>query len=381
MLYHFRGIKQAVLLLLYIGIFVTGCKKIDIGTDTLKTSTLTILSPGTPSLGGIRLQCNSSLSSFGSNFTYGFCYALTGKPVIPGPAVASDNFSGGSFSASVSNLLFGKKYYVRAFVTNGATVTYSNLDSILVPEFNVINQVKDITARSVDIVLHSEAAPSDTVTQRGICYGSTSNPTIDNFTIFLSSLDTGFTTLHISDSLKPGLTYYLRPVVIAGQQVYYGIQQTVKIAGYKGGSGGYVFFDKGDTTSGWRYLEAVADTSLLSGNSWGCPGTDIITGTTPGTGYTNTEAIIAACNATGTAAAACRGITKNGKTDWYLPALEEMQALYELKLAGLTEVSSRFLTSSQASAATCFVVDLGTGATLPLAKDDTSIAWPIRRFK
>jgi len=105
--------------------------------------------------------------------------------------------------------------------------------------------------------------------------------------------------------------------------------QTFEI-GDLGPAGGIVFYDKGNDSDGWRYLE-VAPKDL--GNAeWGLYGYDINgTDTRIGFGKRNTELIIAALNLrgeNGKAAQLCREYTLNGYDDWFLPSKDELDLIY-----------------------------------------------------
>jgi len=101
-----------------------------------------------------------------------------------------------------------------------------------------------------------------------------------------------------------------------------------------GPGGGYVFYDKGSYSNGWRYLEAAPASSEFTA-AWGlygiaCPGTsDGI-----GSGQANTTAIInllVANSESGKAAQLCDALTINGYNDWFLPSKDELNQMY-LKL-------------------------------------------------
>jgi len=101
-----------------------------------------------------------------------------------------------------------------------------------------------------------------------------------------------------------------------------------------GPGGGYIFYDKGSYSDGWRYLEAApASTEFMA--EWGlynipCPGTS----TDIGTGKANTAVILNLLNAngeTGKAAQLCNALTINGHSDWFLPSKDELNEMY-LKL-------------------------------------------------
>ncbi|WP_295794214.1 cadherin-like beta sandwich domain-containing protein [Mucilaginibacter sp.] len=71
----------------------------------------------------------------------------------------------------------------------------------------------------------------------------------------------------------------------------------------------------------------VSPTDVGNGLEWGCQGTSVSTSTAFGTGLANTNAIIAAC-AGSNAAQACRALSVNGFSDWYLPSKDEMTKFY-----------------------------------------------------
>jgi len=109
--------------------------------------------------------------------------------------------------------------------------------------------------------------------------------------------------------------------------------QVYKI-GDKGPAGGIVFYDKGNNSDGWRYME-VSPVDLGRTAKWfterlfnpkvSGAKNDI------GAGKRNTELILALCekkNETDTAAQRCRDYTLNGYKDWFLPSFDE---LYELR--------------------------------------------------
>ncbi len=110
--------------------------------------------------------------------------------------------------------------------------------------------------------------------------------------------------------------------------------------GDRGPAGGWVFYDKGNYDSGWRYLEAAPEDQGRT--KWGCYGKKVggALNTTIGTGKANTEAILRNCpeetqpkvflserrfNAA-RLAASYRG---GGKSDWYLPSKDELHEIYK----------------------------------------------------
>jgi len=105
-----------------------------------------------------------------------------------------------------------------------------------------------------------------------------------------------------------------------------------------GPASGYIFYDKGSYSDGWRYLESAPASSEFTA-PWGlynvvCPGT----GTGVGTGQANTTAIINILNAqneSNCAAQLCDALTINGYNDWFLPSKDELNLMYQrLRIGG-----------------------------------------------
>lgn len=103
-------------------------------------------------------------------------------------------------------------------------------------------------------------------------------------------------------------------------------ERTYKI-GDRGPAGGWIFYDKGDSTGGWRYFEAAPDDQGTA--IWGCLNVNEITGfeTEVGTGKINTERIIKQCNEEDTAAQLAVRYKGGGVTDWYLPSVGELRLM------------------------------------------------------
>jgi len=102
--------------------------------------------------------------------------------------------------------------------------------------------------------------------------------------------------------------------------------------GDRGPAGGWIFYDKGSKTDGWRYLEAAPKEAFFSAN-WGADGINI-SGTAQGigTGKRNTEIIVAFMRSNGengTAAQRCSELRFGGYNDWFLPSIDELDLIYK----------------------------------------------------
>ena len=132
-------------------------------------------------------------------------------------------------------------------------------------------------------------------------------------------------------------------------------QKIEVIIGSTGPAGGIVFYDKGEYTDGWRYLEAApadmnttlawaSSTFIGTGNRRSIDGTN----TAIGTGKQNT-ALILSVDANAPAAKACADYRGGGKDDWFLPSIDELSLMYlNLKVNNIGGFyRSNFWSSSQ----------------------------------
>jgi len=104
-----------------------------------------------------------------------------------------------------------------------------------------------------------------------------------------------------------------------------------------GPAGGYIFYDKGSYSDGWRYLEAAPVSTEWTDKEWGSNefgsygnwigGTE----TGIGTGQSNTTTIVTWLNShyeTGKAAQLCDALVYGGYSDWFLPSKDELHLMY-----------------------------------------------------
>lgn len=109
--------------------------------------------------------------------------------------------------------------------------------------------------------------------------------------------------------------------ICAGEKVY-------KLRS-KGSAGGWIFYDKGKYTDGWRYLEAAPEDQSKH-TIWGCSGDakSGANGTAIGTGKSNTRSALQNCGTVNSAARLCADYRGGGKNDWFLPSKDELNLMY-----------------------------------------------------
>ncbi|MDR1626304.1 MAG: caspase family protein [Spirochaetia bacterium] len=151
-----------------------------------------------------------------------------------------------------------------------------------------------------------------------------------------------------------------------------------------GPGGGIVFYDKGSSSGGWRYLEAAAQDAGEA--EWGLydKNTDAA-GTAVGDGKTNTRLILEALRRegeTGRAAQLCAAFEAGGFTDWFLPSKDELVLMYRnLKLKGLGNFGDRlYWSSSSLDAESVAGRNFGDGKLAAFYKDSPGRVRAVRAF-
>ncbi|MDR0709540.1 MAG: hypothetical protein LBF77_05695 [Spirochaetaceae bacterium] len=220
--------------------------------------------------------------------------------------------------------------------------------------------------------------------------GSTSiNIMVDNSAVGTFSYYVEITNNYTYTSPGTGTTsgtakksIYVARVVVVSSMSY--------SVGDTGPGGGIIFYvdSTGFTSNGvtCHYLEAAP--SDLSAVQWGKSGTFVgTTASAIGTGYANTQAIIAVLasnipdspSETGRAAQLAAAYNGGGLTDWFLPSQDELVALYQSGISGL---SSSIWSSTEIDATTAWSVgNVGSGvSSWNDSKTGTISFRPVRAF-
>ena len=115
----------------------------------------------------------------------GVCWNTTGTPTVS-DTYTMDGSNIGSYTSNITNLEHNTTYYVRAYATNakgvtayGEEVTFTTLDKLL-PTVTTATEVTDITVSKATCGGEVTFQGNVSVTERGICWNTTGNPTIEN---------------------------------------------------------------------------------------------------------------------------------------------------------------------------------------------------------
>lgn len=153
----------------------------------------------------------------------GVCWGTESNPSLTGNHT-SDGTGDGSFTSLITGLTSETQYFVRAYAVNSAGIEYGNEVT-----FSTLTQVSTIvTTTTVTSITTSTAISGGTVTSaanitiiaRGVCWSTSSNPTIDDshtsefpgVGVFISEIE----------GLSEATTYYVRAYATDNSGTIYG---------------------------------------------------------------------------------------------------------------------------------------------------------------
>ena len=154
----------------------------------------------------------------------GICWSINPNPTLLDSINANGNLNGNT-SLNLINLSPGTTYYVRAYATNGGGTAYGNqlvfTTGAALPTLSTLN-ASNITFNSAIVggnVTNDGGAP---VTQRGVCWSTTQNPTLANSSLIIGS---GLGSFNDTiTGLSGNTTYYVRAFATNSSGTAYGNQ-------------------------------------------------------------------------------------------------------------------------------------------------------------
>ena len=152
----------------------------------------------------------------------GFCWSMEQNPTIENDTTM--NGTGvGDFTGDITGLIGGITYYVRAYALNGIGLTYSEEKSFTTPAGLAVvttDSVKEITKVSATVYGNVAYTGGADVTEKGICWSTSANPTIADNTV-ADGTGTGLITGNIT-GLTAGTTYHARAYATNSEGTAYG---------------------------------------------------------------------------------------------------------------------------------------------------------------
>lgn len=234
------------------------------------------------------------------------------------------------------------------------------------------------------------------ITQRGVCWSTTANPTIANNRTN-DGTGSGSFTSNLS-GLSPNTTYYVKSYATNSKGTGYGNEMTFTTnnSNYNIGDtafGGIIFYLDNSKKHGLVFDYKISNQSFYA--SWdGDPlwvngsfvfRTTNATATNIGSGATNTNKIISALATppptNAYSANLCRNNTGSGYNDWFMPSLDELRELYKNRQLIPYAVSTTWSSSENSTDPNkAWYIDFTTGNVITDRKGFASYTIPVRLF-
>jgi hypothetical protein len=255
------------------------------------------------------------------------------KAALVSVASSSAQLSEYVISRLEAALVSGKKLVV---------VDRANLDKIREEQgFQASGEVDDDSAKSIGKLLGAGAIVTGAFADLGDVYSLTLKAiNIETATVAVSypadiAKSTRIGTLLASGGAGSGRSNASSGTARAPATPVYKIGDT-------GPGGGIVFYDKGNTSGGWRYMEVSKDD--MGTASWS--GNPVKTGTAVGTGKQNTQLI---AKSGGMSAMLCEAYRGEGFSDWFLPSKDELNLIYInlVRVSHIVDWEDTYWSSSQ----------------------------------
>ena len=152
----------------------------------------------------------------------------TGFDVGTAEKTSAESLSGSAFSVTLTDLQAETTYYARAYaetadgISTGEEISFTTLAAgaqAVLPELR-IPEVSDISPESATVSSAVEVTEAAGVSERGICYSTEPEPTVDDTRI--PDAESGFGEFSVSlENLTDGTTYYVRAYAVSPAGVAY----------------------------------------------------------------------------------------------------------------------------------------------------------------
>lgn len=244
--------------LYYVKAYATTNNGNTIYSDEIKSfSTLDVPGPATElptveigdvsEITGTSARCSGNVTSDGgATITErGFCWNTSQDPMIYHSHVSA-GVGTGTFTADLTGLTSGTTYYVRAYATNSEGTNYSEEQkTFTTPTLPTVttSDATNITQNSATCGGNVTSDGGATVTQRGICWSTSPDPTLETASISIIGSGTGFFSGQIS-SLTPNTTYHVRAFATNVVGTNYGQDISFKTEGTSTGNA-WLYYDDG----------------------------------------------------------------------------------------------------------------------------------------
>ncbi|MEI7830048.1 MAG: fibrobacter succinogenes major paralogous domain-containing protein [Prolixibacteraceae bacterium] len=194
------------------------------GISTISTANITAIS-ATAATGGGTISADGGAAITAR----GVCWGTAATPTITG-SKTMDGTGIGTFTSSFTGLAFNSTYYVRAYASNSLGTTYGNEVSFKTLAVGATVSTTNAMATTNTTATSGGNITSDggsSITARGVCWNTTTAPTIaNNKTADGAGAGTFTSTIN---GLTAGITYYVRSYATNSIVTVYGNEVILKI--------------------------------------------------------------------------------------------------------------------------------------------------------
>jgi len=307
--------------------FLNGCSKDDSPGSSTNPNNATVPVVTTAAVTNITTnsaQSGGTISSDGGAAVTarGVCYSYMPAPTITSN-ITSDGTGTGTFVSNMTSMPGNQGFYLRAYATNSKGTGYGN------ELYFVTSGTPSLTTQAITVSNNKWMSggtnifsSTTAVTEKGLCWATTPNPTIANNKTMEGG---GTSTFSSRIILSTNTTYYVRAYATNSFGTGYGNQVTVTTGIAIGllHEGGMIFDVDGTGIHG--LIAALADQSNAAPWAPGAAFTTQTNATSSINGSANTTTIINVYGNSGTyAARMCRNYTGGGFNDWFLPSSNQL---------------------------------------------------------
>ncbi len=201
----------------YIRVFAQN--ELGTGYSAEQTYQTTAFAPVISALNMTAITANSAIftanvtDDCGSSVTAkGICWSLTPNPTVSLNTKTSNGIGLGVFSATATGLSANTSYYLRAYATNAIGTSYNEQVLFITLPTVTIGSATSITYKSASVSATIPTQGSNPITEYGICWGTSTSPTITSNKLTATNLSNTNYSCALSN-LSSATKYYARAFI------------------------------------------------------------------------------------------------------------------------------------------------------------------------